>query len=175
MLATPRFLTLPPDECQKILERNHVGRLAFLRDNAVDIQPIGYVADDRWLFMRSAPGEKLLAVQRNPFVAFEVDEVEGPFDWASVVVRGTIYLLDETGDAVHREQFARALRAIREFMPRALTPEDPVPARQVIYGLHVNQMTGRTATSATPEEVPRRPAQRPASAPLTRADPEDYS
>ena len=54
----PIFATLTDDECRAVLSRNYVGRLAFMRENRVDIQPIGYVAAEAWLFMRSADGAK---------------------------------------------------------------------------------------------------------------------
>jgi hypothetical protein len=34
--------------------------------------------------------------------AFEVDEVDGPVDWRSIVARGTVYLVHEAGPLTER-------------------------------------------------------------------------
>lgn len=147
MTPSPQFVTLTPDQCLEVLQRNHVGRIAYRDGDRVDIQPLGYVANSRWLFMRSAHGTRLSALMKDPYVALEVDEIEGPFDWRSVVVHGTIYLLDEDGGAVERRESRRALDAIRAVMPKAFTPADPVPERRFLYGLNIHDMKGRMATS----------------------------
>jgi hypothetical protein len=147
MTSTPQFFTLTPAECRTVLQRNHVGRIAYRVGTRVDIQPLGYVSDSRWLFIRSAYGSKLDALIKDPFVALEVDEIEGPFDWRSVVVHGTIYLLDATGGSLERQEAQKALAALRALMPEALTPADPVPERRFLYGLNIQEVSGRMATS----------------------------
>lgn len=147
MTRAPEFFLLSPQECTEVLTRNHVGRLAFRDGNQVSLQPIGYVARDEWIFLRSAYGSKLEAITSDPFVAFEVDEIEGPFDWRSVVVHGTIYLLPTDGTQSGQRTAQRAIEAIRSAMPGAFTGKDPVPERQILYGLHVQEMTGRMAQS----------------------------
>src|SRR5213075_1776641 len=116
---------------------NHVGRLAFVRDHQVDIEPLGYVSLGDWIFLRSAYGAKLEALEHNPYVAFEVDEVSGPFDWLSVVARGTAYLLPKDGAPLERRDFERAVTKMRELVPETLRAGDPTPERQIVYGVHV--------------------------------------
>ncbi len=166
MTRLPSFYELSEAECRALLARHGVGRLAFLAAGPrVDIQPLGYVLRGDWLFMRSAYGAKLEALERNPYVAFEVDEVRGPFDWESVVVHGTIYLLSPTGSDVDRSTFADAVEALRSVMPEALTPNDPVPSRSNVYGLRIDEVRGRSAggeanrtpVAASPKKAPRRP------------------
>ena len=141
MTGSPEFFILTRKECGEILARNHVGRLAFREGKQLNIQPLGYVASDTVLFLRSAPGSKMDALARDPFVAFEVDEIEGPFDWRSVVVQGTIYAVERDGSAAEQ----RAVEAIKSVMPQAFTERDPAPDRQNIYGLHVHDVAGRMA------------------------------
>jgi nitroimidazol reductase NimA-like FMN-containing flavoprotein (pyridoxamine 5'-phosphate oxidase superfamily) len=92
--------------------------------------------------LRSAEGSKLTALAHNPYVAFEVDDVRDPLNWKSVVVRGTMYLLDDA-------ERQRAIRALREVLPDTLTPDDPTPERDVVYGIHIDEMSGRIAESRT--------------------------
>ena len=153
MTTHPQFLVLTAAECRSFLERNHVGRMAFLNEGSVDIEPISYVARGDWIFFRSAYGAKLEALSHNPYAAFEVDEVKGPTQWMSVVAHGTIYLLPADGGPVEKREFARAVASLRRVAPETLTDRDPTPYRDTVYGLHVDRVSGRTAQ---PASIPRR-------------------
>lgn len=171
MTITPEFSVLSRAECVDVLARNHVGRIAFRADRRVEIVPLGYVARGEWIFLRSAYGAKIEAFTKDPFVAFEVDEIDGPFDWRSVVVHGTIYLLQMNGGPIENRDARPAVEALRAAMPGAFSPQDPVPERQIIYGLYIQEIDGRMARSgarASPARgqrvIPasRQPGRRPA-------------
>jgi hypothetical protein len=142
---SPEFTVLTTDECWSVLEQNHVGRIAFLNQGVVDIEPVHYVASDLWVFARSAEGTKLDAFSHDPYVAFEVDEIAATFDWCSVVVHGTVYLMSEQGSRVDRLTFERALESLRSFIPGTFSEDDPTPLRRTIYGIHVDRVSGRRA------------------------------
>lgn len=139
----PNARALTDEEARALLSRNHVGRLAFLRDGAVDIEPITYTFSDGWIYGRTGPGTRLASLTRQPRCAFEADEVHGPLDWSSVVVTGTFYLLDpEMGSSTQHE---RALQSVRTLMPEAFTAADPVPERSLLFGMSANTISGRTS------------------------------
>ena len=142
---TPVFSRMGDRPSRALLRRNHVGRLAFSFRDRVDIEPIGYVLQGQWLYGRTSIGTKLVQVTHNPWVAFEVDEVDGPFDWRSVVVHGAVYFLNSAGE-VHPD-FVRALRLFRKHDPRTLRDDDPVPQRTSFFRIHIDKMTGRLATT----------------------------
>jgi nitroimidazol reductase NimA-like FMN-containing flavoprotein (pyridoxamine 5'-phosphate oxidase superfamily) len=150
MSRIPGFVVLTPRAARAILRRNHVGRMAFTHGREVDIEPIGYVAGGDWLYMRSAPGTKLDALARRPYVAFEVDEVEGPYDWRSVVVHGSVYRLPVDGSPSERRLRRRAVSAFRKLSPTAFGPRDPVPERRVVFGVHIDRADGRAAGRVLP-------------------------
>jgi nitroimidazol reductase NimA-like FMN-containing flavoprotein (pyridoxamine 5'-phosphate oxidase superfamily) len=141
----PRFRKLGAARCRALLKRHHAGRIAFTFKNRVDIEPIGYVLSGQWLYCRTAVGTKLALMRRNPWVAFEVDEVEGAFDWRSVVVHGAAYFLSPEGD-VHPE-YDRAVRILRTIDPRILTDDDAAPARTTLFRIHIDEVTGRSAST----------------------------
>ena len=141
----PVFSTLTDAESRTLLGRNHAGRVAFLSGRVVEIEPVHYVLDDGWLFARSAEGLKLDAFAHNPYVAFEVDEIEGTFDWCSVVAHGTVYVMSNDDGRVDEPQLERALDALRSFIPEALTSDDPTPYRRTVYGIHIDKLQGRRA------------------------------
>lgn len=82
----------------------------------------------------------------RPWVAFEVDEVVGPFQWRSVVVHGSFNVLADEGGPTDRATYARALRALSRIMPGAFSGGDPVPERTVLFGIAVHEITGRMAS-----------------------------
>ena len=142
----PSFRDLTPRECKRLLDNNGVGRIAYARKSVIDIEPIGYAHVGEWLFGRTSEGTKLQVLSHHPWVAFEVDEVDGPFSWRSVVIRGTFYRLYSDKSAIELATYRRALRAIRKRSPGALSTADPVPFRSVLFGIHIDSMTGRAAS-----------------------------
>jgi nitroimidazol reductase NimA-like FMN-containing flavoprotein (pyridoxamine 5'-phosphate oxidase superfamily) len=145
--ARPQFRELEPDECAALLRSHHVGRLAYTLHDRVDIVPILYVYEDGWLYGRTAAGHKLEVLEHNRWIAFEVDEVEGPFDWRSVVVKGGVHLLRHDGSKEETGMYLKALDVVRSIAPQALTAEDPVPERAILFRIHAAEMKGRAATT----------------------------
>jgi len=143
--ALPRFRALDDDESRAVLASHHVGRLAFTMHDRVDVEPISYVLVRDWLYCRTSPGTKLVTLAHNPWVAFEVDDIEGPFDWRSVTVRGTAYFL--TPDVLGDHSFDEAVKHLRSIDQRALTHEDLAPHRTVLFRIHVNDISGRAAST----------------------------
>lgn len=140
-------------EMDALLSRHHVGRIAYSLHDRVDIEPISYVHEEGWIFGRTSSGTKLQILARRPWVAFEVDEVAGPGDWESVVVHGTFYHLEPEGTESDQLRFERALQAVKRVMPDAFDEGDPVPFRDVLFGIHIDRMSGR-ASSSRPGPTP---------------------
>lgn len=139
---------LTDDEGRELLARNHVGRIAFSFHDRVDIRPIHYVYADNWLFGRTSPSDKLVTLKHNQWVAFEVDEVHGPFEWNSVVAHGSFYRLSGDLSPEHEELRKEALRLIRSFSPATLRQTDPVPERTELFGIAIDRLTGRAASTS---------------------------
>jgi nitroimidazol reductase NimA-like FMN-containing flavoprotein (pyridoxamine 5'-phosphate oxidase superfamily) len=143
----PHFRELNAKECVALLERHNVGRLAYSLKDRVDIEPIHYVHEDGWLYGRTQPGTKMEVLVHNRWVAVEVDEVDALFDWRSVVIKGGFYLLRKDGSEQEQAIYERGLGIIRRIVPEALTPNDPLPDRAILFRIHVDEMFGRAATT----------------------------
>ena len=144
-IGRPIFYELTRSDALALLDNHQVGRLAFTFHDRVDIEPISYRFDDGWLYARTAPGTKLTVVRHNPWVAFEVDEVESRFDWRSVVIHGTIYFLDPSGGDRDREAYATALKVLRAVDGDVLTAADPAPHRTTLFRIHADEIIGRAS------------------------------
>lgn len=141
----PQFRDLDRDECLSFLARHNVGRLGLSHKDRVDIVPIHYVHHEGWLYGRTATGTKLDIVVHNRWVALEVDEVRALFEWQSVVVKGGLYLLRKDGSEHERAIYERGVALVRTLIPEAMTPEDPVPERALLFRVHIDEITGRAA------------------------------
>lgn len=139
----PTFHEMNSAECDALLTRNHVGRIAFSYRDHVDIEPIHYVYADGWIYGRTTYGTKLRTLAHNRWLAFETDEISALFDWKSVVVKGALYVLEP--DGAHGENYRKALELIRSLSPSALTQSDPAPERTVLFRIHADQITGRSS------------------------------
>ena len=136
----PIIRELKGDEAQALLARNHVGRIAFSQHDRVDVEPVHYVYDAPWIFGRTSAGAKLLTLAHNQWCAFETDDVRGMFDWKSVVVKGPF---SPHGSAFASWDYDRAVAALREILPSTLTDDDPMPHRDVVFGVHASEIFGR--------------------------------
>ena len=143
----PVFRDLDFSEIEAMLKEHSYGRLAFTFRDRVDIEPIHYVYENAWLICRTGPGTKLTQLAHHPWVAFEIDEVRGLFEWRSVVVKGTVYFPDQ-GSLAHDETWRASLEVLRRLVPMALTTDDPTPGRNVIFRIHIDEMHGRAAAQS---------------------------
>lgn len=139
----PYVRELEREECGEILRRNRVGRVAFSHRDRVDIEPIHYVLDGEWLYLRTSKGSKLSVLQRNPYVAFEVDEFEEMFRWRSVVVHGKVEVVSADTSGV--ETHEHAIGALRSLIPGTDSEDDPVSFRNVVLRIHLSEVSGREA------------------------------
>lgn len=139
------FHELSRDEIEAMLTRNHVGRLAFSLHDRVDIQPIHYIYERGWLYGRTSEGDKIAALRHNQWVAFEVDEVTDLFDWRSIVIHGSFWIMHPRGSPRAEELWTKAAELVSKIVPGAFTDTDPVPSRQTLFRIAVSDVRGREA------------------------------
>ena len=72
-----------------------------------------------------------------------MDEVHALFDWTSVVVKGSVHLLDPEGGSL--DAYRRARELLTQLVPETFSADDPVPHRTILFGIFVQEMTGRAA------------------------------
>lgn len=144
-LPKPSFRELTREECSDILTRNHVGRVAFSYKDHVDIEPIHFVYADGWIYGRTTFGTKMRTLAHNRWLAFEAEEIEGLFDWRSVVVKGALYVLAPNGS--QHDAYTTAIEVLHSFVPEALDEGDPTPDRRIVFRINADQVTGRSAST----------------------------
>lgn len=141
---------LSRDEIEETITRNRVGRLAFSFHDRVDIQPIHYIYERGWLYGRTSEGEKIYTLKHNQWIAFEIDEVNDLFDWRSVVVHGSFWIIHPQGSPHAEELWAKAAKLVAQIVPGALTENDPVSFRHTLFRIAVGDAQGREASVVVP-------------------------
>lgn len=144
--TAPHITAMRPASCLALLRRHSVGRMAYTFHDRVDITPIHYVYSDGWLFARTSHGAKMTTIQHVPWVAFEIDEVKAVFDWRCVVVHGTVYTMARDGSPSEAKLWSKGIALLSRIVPATGTADDPVPYRTLVFGIHVDTITGRTSS-----------------------------
>ena len=148
--GSPQIRELDRAEIEAILARNNVGRLAYARENWIDIQPVHYVYSDGWIYGRTSYGSKYEVVGETAYkwwpVAFEVDEIEDLFSWRSVVVHGGFFIMPAEGTDEMMAERKRAIELLRTLVPETFRENDPAPHRTVVFRIAVQEATGREAS-----------------------------
>lgn len=143
----PRIRNLTEREMNFVLARNSVGRIAYQGDGRVELVPVHYAYVEGGFVGRTSLGGKYLSWLTRDQVVLGVDEIDGLFDWRSVLVRGTVRILSPRGSAQERAAHAEAAAAIRSIIPGSFTERDPTPYRSAIFAIAPREMTGRAATA----------------------------
>lgn len=88
---------LSEQECWQKLGENSLGRLIVSAAGELDVFPVNYVTAESVLYLRTAPGTKLLELTIHPEVVFEIDHVDDSVAY-SVVVKGLAEELQHQGE-----------------------------------------------------------------------------
>ena len=127
---------LSTDEIDQLLKRQSVGRLACTANDRPYVVPITYAYDGSSVYAYSGPGRKIEMMREQPLVCFEVDEVDGPSEWRSVVAEGTYEEL--TSERSRREALA-LLGITNGAVARALNQAN----RGVVFRIRLGDRSGR--------------------------------
>jgi nitroimidazol reductase NimA-like FMN-containing flavoprotein (pyridoxamine 5'-phosphate oxidase superfamily) len=97
-------------QCWHLLEAGAMGRLAVQGAEGVpDVFPVNYTVHSGSIYLRTAPGSKLMKITERPGVAFEVDGQDGVSHW-SVVIKGSARRLD-SDEEIHESGVEKLVTA----------------------------------------------------------------
>jgi nitroimidazol reductase NimA-like FMN-containing flavoprotein (pyridoxamine 5'-phosphate oxidase superfamily) len=137
--------TLGPAESEALLTEHHVGSIAIAFHDRVTIALANYVYADGSIYGRLQEGPELAAVRHHQWVAFQVSEIDGTYDWRTVTAHGSIHILTDADSVTEANEFRNALGLIRNVSPAVLTPLDPMPQRVHLFRIFVDALVGHEA------------------------------
>lgn len=139
-------------ECDQLLARTTVGRLACARENQPYVVPVDFAFDGSYFYGFTTLGQKVEWMRSNPLVCFEVDEVTNQYQWTSVVAFGRYEELpDEREYAVARQRaYAFLQKRAMWWEPAYISKEhrdQPHSLTPIFYRIRLDSMTGHRANN----------------------------
>jgi uncharacterized protein len=147
--ATMQVRDLTETECQEVLQRLNLGRIACAKDNQPYVVPAYFYLDGRYLYSFGTLGQKIEWMRANPRVCVEVDETIDVSHWTTVLAYGYYEELPDTPEHSEARQRALALFQTRRawWTPAAAkrgAREHHVP---IVYRISITRLTGRRTSS----------------------------
>jgi nitroimidazol reductase NimA-like FMN-containing flavoprotein (pyridoxamine 5'-phosphate oxidase superfamily) len=106
---------MPLEEMRALLRRIGFGHLGCAREGRPYVVPMHYAYDGECLYLFTTEGTKTSFIEANPEVCMQVEEVESPSRWQSVMVTGQAERITKQEEKEH------AMQRITESNP-TLTP-----------------------------------------------------
>lgn len=141
---------LNPAEIEALLNSELVARIGCHADGDTYVVPITYAYDGDAIIGHSLVGMKVNMMRQNPDVCVEVDHMENPSTWQSVIARGTY-------EELSGETAMQAMGKLMERFAPVMTSETSQPTHgmdeatlargerppAVIYRIRLTEKTGR--------------------------------
>lgn len=137
-------------EMEAVLRSEIVARLGCHAEGRTYVVPITYAFDGTSLIGHSRLGLKVDMMRQNPFVCVEVDQIEDPGHWRSVIARGRYDELEGEAAIDAMERLVARFESLdlsetsrpSHGMVEALEAGEGWPDA-VAYRIHLEEMTGR--------------------------------
>jgi nitroimidazol reductase NimA-like FMN-containing flavoprotein (pyridoxamine 5'-phosphate oxidase superfamily) len=135
------FGVLDDLEVEELLRSERVARLGVRGGDRVYVFPVCYGYDGEFVYVVSHEGLKVQLLRAAPEACIQVDQVQSPAEWRSVMLHGTYEEL--TDPAAQDVAMAAIVGQTGEPMPSSIVPYLDGPAGVVVYRLHISDRTGR--------------------------------
>ena len=141
---------LSSPECEEVLRRTELGRLACAQAGQPYIVPIhfSFDSDRTCLYAFSMVGQKIDWMRANPKVCVEVEEIADKTHWTTVLVYGRYQeITDSDGDAEARNRaWERFQQRPEWWFPAAAKLPSQERHALVVYRIQIDRLTGRRST-----------------------------
>lgn len=131
---------LTRDEVEQVLRRQQFGRLGIASDGRIYIFPVSYGYDGAFIYCLSQLGLKVRLMRANPEVGFEVDEVESPVRWRSVMLHGRF---EEIWEQAARDAAIARIQDQSNLGPQSVAPYTGRMETLVVFRIRIAEKTGR--------------------------------
>jgi len=140
---------LSAEQCLELLKRSTLGHLGCVLDRQPYVVPIHFSldAERNCLYGFSSVGQKIAWMRENPHVCVEVPEITDRNHWTTVLIFGRYEEIDDTPEhADARQRMLDLLQERREWwLPATAKLGSQERAAVLIYQIHIDRMTGRSA------------------------------
>jgi nitroimidazol reductase NimA-like FMN-containing flavoprotein (pyridoxamine 5'-phosphate oxidase superfamily) len=144
---------LTPEQIDELLSKNITGRIGCTDGGKTYVVPVSYAYNGTYLVIHSREGMKVSMMRKNPHICFQVDEIDAPGNWRSVILWGDYEEVTEPKERYYAMKFlvGRLLQqpvsktaGVQE-MSREMEQQhsEPPVIRPVVYKIRIKEKTGR--------------------------------
>ena len=141
---------LSGEQCLELLKRTRLGHLACAVEGQPYVVPIhfSFDAERNCVYGFSAVGQKIAWMRENPLVCLEVADIADKNRWTTVLLFGRYEeIQDSPDDAETRQRVWDLFQERREWwLPAAAKLGSRESHAVVIYQIHIDRLTGRSAS-----------------------------
>ena len=141
---------LNPDEIETLLTNEVIGRIGCHANGVTYVVPITYAYDDGYVYAHSKEGMKIQMMRLNPMVCFEIDNMEDPENWQSVVTWGRYEELKGNDQKSGLQKITARLRSLKSSETSMPSPETDGghqnsmgPYKGIIYRIKLLEKSGK--------------------------------
>lgn len=145
--------TLSDEQIENVLQSEIIGRIGCYAKGKVYIVPVNYVYHNSSIYAHSTEGMKIHMIRQHRQVCFEVDQIESPNNWRSVVLWGEfeelfqpgpgsegLKLLQDRLDSIQREGSGTGKQGLLITERPDIIEKDQ---RQVSFRINITERNGR--------------------------------
>ncbi len=132
-------------EIQDFLQQSEYGHLGFIHEGEPCVMPMHYYLNDSDIYLFTTVGMKTHDIDVNPEVCLQVEKVDNPLHWRSVIVNGRAERLTEQPDIDYARQFILQQNpTLSPAINRTWIDTWGRAEVVVIYRIHPRKLSGRT-------------------------------
>ncbi|MBD2682828.1 MULTISPECIES: pyridoxamine 5'-phosphate oxidase family protein [Nostoc] len=132
-------------EIHELLHQVGYGHLGCIHEGKPYVMPMYYYLENSDIYLFTTVGMKTHDIDANPEICLQVEEINGPLHWRSVIVNGRASRLTEHSD------IDRAMNLIKErnttlspAINRTWIDAEGRSEAIAIYRIHESEISGRT-------------------------------
>lgn len=149
-----RIVEISHTECEQLLSRVSLGRLACSLNDKPYVVPVWFAYEPECFYVFSTVGRKIDWMRQNPNVCLQVDEIGNRSNWTSVVIDGTYLELCEPQYTTEKEHAKELLAQWAEWweVPMAERREgtNDLSIQPVFFRIDIQSMSGLCGTPEAP-------------------------
>ncbi|XHX78335.1 MAG: pyridoxamine 5'-phosphate oxidase family protein [Stenomitos frigidus ULC029] len=137
-------------EIQGFLHEVGYGHLGFIHEGKPYVMPMHYYLEGSDIYLFTTKGMKTHDLNANSAVCLQVEKIDDPLHWRSVIVTGQAEQLTEQPDIDRARQFIQKQNpALSPAINRTWIDAGGRAEVVVIYRIRPSEMSGRTTNGAS--------------------------
>jgi nitroimidazol reductase NimA-like FMN-containing flavoprotein (pyridoxamine 5'-phosphate oxidase superfamily) len=143
---------LNQQECRNFLKTANFGRIACAVNNQPYLVPFNFATDGSdYIYAFATLGQKIKWMRENPLVCVEIEDINNPDDWRTLIIFGHYEELSDDAETIKLKDYAHELLANRPmwWKPAYLAGAHrrDLEEKPIYFRIKIEKMTGQRVFS----------------------------